>query len=234
MDDLPTSNIGEKHYITAIILEQSRGQRKAYARLVALGEGVYKENVCLSGNIGPIMGERSLGEPGIGFFGHAHGDIYGLGFTVYQKINLRIEPGLSTKLLDFFEKRVVPVMARRAHSPVLREESPVMIRDRVYMRNARQNNFVTSTVTAKTVRDKGADTDPCVAAEKFLVDHDGSPKTRLTEVLAVLVRIVIVNGKSVQYPFAQFPSECRAIERTVSTQRAEKSHLFIAYTALLE
>ena len=78
-----------------------------------------------------------------------------------------------------------------------------MIRDRVYMGNARHNNFVTSAVTAKTVRDKGADTDPCVAAEKFLVDHDGSPKTRLTEVLAVLVRIVIVHGKSVQYLFLQ-------------------------------
>src|SRR5271157_286482 len=234
MDHLPTRNVGEEHHVATFIFEQGRGLRETYGRLIAFGKCIDKENVCFPWNSGAVVGNCSIGKPGISFFGRAHGNIHSLSLAVYEGINFCVEANLLTKLLDVFEKRIAAVTAWATYSQILLQEAPVMIRDRVYVGNARHDNLVPSTEPAKTVRNEGSDTDPRIAAQEFLVGQDGSSKVRLTQMLAVFVGIVVVDGESFHHLFAQLSCERFTIERSVSTQRTEKSHLFISYSAFFE
>jgi hypothetical protein len=155
--------------------------------------------------------------------------------TVNKDINYPIEPGN----FPVFTKVIKEWIAGMSTDPVARvptlfEKFPMVIHHGINVAHTGHYNLISPTETTECVEEKRSDTNPHITRQIFFIDNDGCAEFCPPNMFAILIRVVIIDGKSFQHLFPELLSENPVVEGAMGTKGTEESHLLIPDTASIK
>ncbi len=106
----------------------------------------------------------------------------------------------------------------------------MMVLNGVDVGDPREYDLVPAAKAAELVGDKRPDTDPEIAAQVFFINGNGCPEGRLADCFAVLVAVVVVNGKAFEGLLAQLLAEVGVVVGGVGSEGALEPDLAVGDT----
>jgi hypothetical protein len=84
------------------------------------------------------------------------------------------------------------------------------------------------------MEEKRSDTNPHIARQIFFIDNNGCAEFCPPNMFAILIGVVIIDGKTFQHLFPELLSENPVVEGAMGTKGTEESHLLIPDAASIK